>query len=258
MRSRGLWGVVAAILTVVGAIFLMVYVKGADSRAIAGQQPTNVLVVTKEVPRGTEVADLTTSVEVRRLPKAAVVPGSVTDVKQLQAGYVSTTTLKPGEQVLSARFAKPDSEEFTTSVEVPPGLQVLSLQLEPQRVVGSTLKAGDTVGIYLSATVTMSAGAKQTPTAQAETKDVATTAGIAHRVLVVRVQGAVTPTSNAAPSNTPDKTPGGAVIVTLAVDADLAERLVFGQEFGKLWLTSEKADSSITGADGVTAGNVFG
>ena len=63
---------------------------------------------------------------------------------------MATVDLLVGEQLLASRFARPDDRQAPGTVEVPEGLQEISVLLEPQRVVGARLSAGDTVGVYLS------------------------------------------------------------------------------------------------------------
>jgi pilus assembly protein CpaB len=56
----------------------------------------------------------------------------------------------PGEQLLSERRSSPEELKTSGSVPVPAGLQEVSFQLEPQRVVGGRLSPGDNVGIFFS------------------------------------------------------------------------------------------------------------
>ena len=53
MKTRIIGAVLALILAVVGAFFLVTYVRGADARAQQGAEMTDVYVVQTEIPRGT-------------------------------------------------------------------------------------------------------------------------------------------------------------------------------------------------------------
>ncbi len=249
MPRRTLIGIFAAVLAVVGAVLLVTYVRGADARALAGQEPKTVLVVTKDVPIGTAVKNLGASVEAKTLPQTAVVVGAVTDLAQLPSEHVASTTLKAGEQVLASRFVVAGSDEITAQVAVPEGMQTLSVQLEPERVVGSKLKAGDIVGVYLSMKVKDAAN----PNAE----EVAVTNMLAQKVLVVRAQGAVAPSTSTPSPGTAEKAPSTEVVITLAVDGVTAERIIFGQEFGNLWLAQQNEKTDTTGTKPITAGNVY-
>lgn len=249
MQRRGLIGLLAVVLAIVGAVLLVFYVNSADSRAMAGQQPTKVLVVVRDVPLGTTAASLAEYTQVKELPAVAVVAGAVSDTAQLKPDDVSSTILRVGEQVLASRFVVPGSNEVTAPVPIPEGMQLVSIQLEPQRVVGSQLKAGDTVAVFLSMKV-------KDQKATGNSEEVAVTHILAHQVLVARAQGAVVANGQQAGSQT-EQLPGSAVIVTLAVNAPLAEQIVFGQQFGSLWLAKETPTSSTAGTRIVHAGNVF-
>ena len=57
--NRRIGGLIAAIvLALVGAILVIAYAKGADSRAQAGQKVVKVYVVRSEIPAGTPTGDL--------------------------------------------------------------------------------------------------------------------------------------------------------------------------------------------------------
>lgn len=81
---------------------------------------------------------------------------------------------------------------------------------------------------------------------------------IANDVLVARVQGAPAQTTNATPAPAQgEKLPGSEVIVTLAVRAPLAERIVFGQEFGSVWLSLQTPTTDAAGIQIIHVGNVL-
>lgn len=245
MRPRIVIGIVAAILAIAGVGLLIVYASGADARAIAKQAPTKVLVVTRDVPTGTAASALGPFVQTKEVPLSAVVPGSVSDVSQLRPDDVASANLKVGEQVLAARFVAPNSDEITEQVPVPAKLQELSIQLEPQRVLGARLKAGDTVGIFVSLRVDAVDGKGA----------VAQSKLIADKILVLRAQGAAA--SGTASGSTDAKAPTSDVVITLAVDTKTAERIVFATEFGKVYLSRQKATSDTGGSEMIDAGNLY-
>src|SRR3954471_10455553 len=242
MRRRLLAASAALVLFVVGALVLVAYVRGADARALAGAQPVQVLVVDQLVPAGTPGSGLAELVRTDTVPAKAAVEGRVTDLAAL-AGLVATTDLEPGEQLLASRFERPDRLPTRRTVEVPAGLQEVSILLDPQRAVGGRLAAGDTVGIYLSL------------------GDPAQTHGVLHRVLVTRVQGAPAapdPAAEGAVDPAASSAPASSLMVTLAVDAMNAETVVFGAEHGTLWLTLEHGGSQTGGTRVVQPDNVYG
>ena len=149
MKSRLLAGVVAVLLAIVGAVIVVSYAQGADQRAVSSLDPVGVLVVTKAVPAGSPVEALKASVALEELPGAAVAETALNTLDGA-AGKVTAADLVPGEQLLAERLVSPEELKTLGSVPVPAGLQEVSFQLEPQRVVGGRLAAGDTVGIFIT------------------------------------------------------------------------------------------------------------
>jgi pilus assembly protein CpaB len=230
VRRRLLAAIAALILLVAGTLVLLAYVQGADARALAGTRTVEVLVVDQLVPEGTSGDELTEFVTTETLPAKAVLDGRVTDLSDL-SGRVATVDLQVGEQLLKSRFARPDSLQAPGTVPVPDGLQEISVLLEPQRVIGTRLAAGDTVGVYLSQKLPDGTGQ---------------TSAVLHQVLVTQVQGAPAAPDPEADAEAAAAAPATSLMVTLAVTAKDAETVVFGMEHGTLWLSLE-TDGDETG-----------
>lgn len=148
MQRRLIAAIAAVILAGIGAVLLFNYVATADSRAMAGQQPVDVLVVTQPVKAGTPASQLAGSVEMRQIPSVAVVPGAIKNLNDV-AGKVTTTALQVGEQVIAARFSEPGTSPDGT-VEVPADMQEVTISLEQQRMIGGKATAGSLVAVYLT------------------------------------------------------------------------------------------------------------
>lgn len=237
----------ALLLLVVGTVVLLAYVNGADARALAGVRTVSVLVADQPIPAGTSGDQLASLVRTESVPAKAAVAGRVTDLASL-SGRVASVEILPGEQLLAARFAKPDDLQAPGTVAVPAGLQEVSVLLEPQRAVGGRLVAGDTVGVVVSET---------------DQAGVPSTHAVLHKVLVTQVQGAPAPVDPSgkqdpatASSGTP--APSASLMVTLAVTAAQAEAVVFGVEHGALWLSLEPDGAQTGGTEVLTPGNIYG
>ncbi len=234
--KRKFVGIVAAVLLAsVGTFTLLAWVKSAEDRALAGERVVNVLVVQEDIAEGTSAEDLGTRVAVERVSAKVKAAGSVDDVADLE-GKVAVVDLVAGEQVLATRFVEPEVLARQTGVEVPDGLQEVTIKLEPQRAVGGNVRPGDTVGLVASFEPFEAVDGSGTTTPNE-------THMVMHKVLVTRVQAAPTTATQAPDSeeedDRPDPVPGGDLLVTLAVDAPSVERIVFAQEFGFIWLTAE-------------------
>ena len=244
MRRRLLAATAALLLAVAGTVVLVAYVRGADSRALAGVRTVEVLVADQVVPEGTPADELAGLVRVEPVPAKTAIEGRVTDLAAL-AGQVATVDLQPGQQLLASRFAAPDSLQAPGSVAVPEGKQELSVLLEPQRAVGGRLAAGDTVGVYVSG----------------DFADGASTHAVLHGVLVTQVQGAPAPVEAEEGTETASAgsaLPSSSLLITLAVSARQAEAVVFGVEHGTLWLGLEPEGADTGGTDVVTPGTIYG
>ncbi|MGY1605473.1 RcpC/CpaB family pilus assembly protein [Geodermatophilus sp. SYSU D00815] len=242
MIRRLLAALAALVLAAAGGIVLVAYVRGADARAAAGLQTVEVLVVQEVVPAGTPAEELAALVDTELVPRKTAVADRVTALADL-VGQVATVDLQPGEQLLASRFSAPSDLRAPGTVEVPAGLQEVSVLLDPQRAVGGRLAAGDTVGVYLSL----------------EFEDgTATTHGVLHGVLVTQVQGApAAPAEETETASASSAAPTSSLLVTLAVLARDAEAVVFGAEHGSLWLSLEPEGADTSGTQITTQVNVY-
>ena len=243
MVIRRLIAALAALLLAgLGAALLLAYVGAADQRAMAGMETVPVLVVAKPVGKGTPAEKLTGLVTKKTLPAAAVAPGTVADVRSL-SGRVATTDLLPGEQLLASRFVDPAILADPNEIKVPKGMQELSLALESQRILGGDLKPGATVGVFVSLLKDINRPAQ--------------THLVLHKVLVTKVEAGVAPTTgDDKPQNTA-AVPEGSLMVTLALTAPNAEKVVFGAEHGKIWLSLEPANASVGGTRVLSEKNIY-
>lgn len=243
MKRRILAALAALVLLVGGIVVLVAYVRGADARALAGVRTVEVLVADELIPAGTSGDEIAELVRTELLPVKAAVAGRVGDLASL-SDRVATVDLQAGEQLLAARFARPDDLQPAGTVAAPDGLQEVSVLLEPERAVGARLTAGDTVGVYLSQV--LPSGTRQT-------------SAVLHRVLVTQVQGAPTPPDPDAEADAGEAggTPVGSLMVTLAVSAKDAETVVFGIEHGTLWLSLETEGDDTSGTRVIDENTVY-
>jgi pilus assembly protein CpaB len=234
----------ALLLLVVGTVVLLAYVRGADARALAGVRTVDVLVAEQRIPEGTPGDQLADLVRTEKVPAKTAVAGRVTDLAAL-SHRVAEVDILPGEQLLAGRFVSPDALKAPGQVDVPAGLQEVSVLLEPQRAVGGRLAAGDTVGIYLSQVLKDGTGQ---------------TSGVLHRVLVTQVRGAPTTPDTAAEGDTQTAAaaaPAGSLMITLAVKAKDVETVVFGSEHGTLWLSLEPDGADTSGTRVLEPGTIY-
>lgn len=248
MNRRLVSALAAGVLALLGAVLLISYVNGAENRAMAEMDPVDVLVVTAPIVQGTPAEVIASSVTTEQLPAAAVGPGAVKSLSELN-GRVAVTDLQLGEQLLAGRFADPISLEKFGGIPVPEGLHQVTVPLESSRVVGGTVTPGSQVGVF----------------ATFEIDGVAKTHLIFHKILATRVQGGLSP-SAPAPEGSEDAAAAdpaaapmheGATMVTLAVNARDAEKIVFAAENGSIWLSLVDPATPEDGTRIVEPGNVY-
>ncbi|HEY8699885.1 MAG TPA: RcpC/CpaB family pilus assembly protein [Arthrobacter sp.] len=254
MKSRLLAGVVAVLLAIVGAVIVVTYAQGADQRAVRNLDPVGVLVVTKAVPAGSSAETLKAAVALQQLPGTAVAKTALNTLDGA-VGKVTSADLVPGEQLLAERLVSPEELKSSGSVPVPAGLQEVSFQLEPQRVVGGRVTPGDHVGIFISM-----------PTGGVESKPGETTQLSIHKALVTAVQRApegaaakAAPSASATPAPDPRDTnlPTGLLMVTVAVNDVNANKIVFAAQYASLWLSREPLDAQDSGPRIITRPDLY-
>ncbi|GAA5193253.1 hypothetical protein GCM10023346_17560 [Arthrobacter gyeryongensis] len=238
MKSRLLAGSAAAVLALVGVILVFSYAQGADQRAVQNLAPVDVLVVKTAIPAGTSVDAMKDSLATEQLPESAVPKTALHNLGD-SAGKVAAVDLVPGETLVAERLVAPDALKTPGDVKVPAGLQEVSFQLEPQRVVGGLLVPGDHIGIFISMST-----------------DKPTTELAIHKVLVTMIQRAPqtaasaqatpSPTSGAAGSKD-SALPAGILLLTVAVSDVDASKIVFAAEYAKIWLSKEPLDAKDSG-----------
>jgi pilus assembly protein CpaB len=256
LKSRLLAGIAALVLAVVGAILVVSYAQGADARAVQGLEPVPVLVIKKAVPAGTPVAALTPYLASEELPGRAVTTSALKNLDGL-AGKVTAVDLLPGEQLVAERLIEPEALKTSGSVDVPKGLQEVSFQLEPQRVVGGRIVAGDHIGIFISL---KSGGLEAKPEKE-------TTQLTIHKVLVTAVQRAPVATpaaqSSADGATAPAEDtslPTGSLLLTVAVNDVDAGKIVYASEFkdsASIWLSKEPLNAKDSGPTVMEGSKVY-
>jgi pilus assembly protein CpaB len=235
MRTRIIAVIAAAVLAAIGAVVLVVAVRSADQASTAGQQLTPVLVVMQQVPAGTPSDRLGDRVAVQQIPARYVAADAVAGLDELD-GLVAAVTLQPGEQVLGSRFASSvDLASSGVHIAVPEGLQEVSVAVDLQRIAGGAIGPGDRVGVFAS----FDRGAVP----QSDGKPV--TGQLFDQVLVTALASTVDRDADQAQAQ-------GLVLVTLALTADDAAKLVGAAEFGHIWMTAQN-DATLPGDESVVS-----
>jgi pilus assembly protein CpaB len=259
-RVVGIIGAVA--VAALGTMLLVGYVRGAEQRALAGEELVDVLVVDHAISQGTPAGLLQGDVRLEQVPTKVRADDAVSDLSLL-GDLVTGAELLPGEQVLASRFVAADTLEDHDRIEAPPELLEVTISISPERALGGQLIPGDLVAvvasfdpfqlntvepselapgeiidpneIFLGTSEDGESNSVQSPNA---------THLILHKMLVTSVQVEQLPrTGEDIPEDAPALAPTGNLLITLAGTANDVERIVFTAEHGFLWLAAEGEDA---------------
>lgn len=253
MKARLLGGIAAIVLAILGTVMLVNYVGGADQRAMAGTETTEVAVVQKEIAAGTLVSSFGDSVQIRQVPSSMLADGALTDLKDVQA-KVAAMKLLPGDQLSSDRLSDAATFKGNNRVEIPDTMQQLSFSVSADRVVGGQLLPADYAAFFLSYNQGIEPG----------TVDVPATKNTLRKVLVVSMQADTKATATASeksgsapPTIAPDTVGPASYVVTVALTPADAIKLVHAAEFGHIWVAKEASGEIGTSPAPLFKGDVF-
>jgi pilus assembly protein CpaB len=244
MGRRTVLLIVAALIAALGTSMVFFYVRGADSRAEATQQPVQVLKATARIEPGETMADAQSAgkVQMGTVPRKQVLTGAVNTAAGME-DQVALSTIYPNEQIVTAKFGAAGDQQTLT---IPDGNIAISVNLSDTGRVAGFVSPGANVAVFASGTV-----------------DNATSGGDFTRLLLPRVPviavGATTvirkTTTDAAGAQTTEQLPK--TLFTLSLTQDQAERVMFASTHGELSFGLLNDTSKVTPAPGVTAKNLF-
>lgn len=148
MNRRFVAVVIAIVLAIAGAALVINYVRGADARAIADQQPAKVYVAAQLIPAGTTLKDAqrTELISETRVATDALPQGALQDINPDNNSLLALSDIQPGEFVMAARFGtRPVGEK---AIEVPAGMLAMSLELSDPARIGKFVTPGSDITIY--------------------------------------------------------------------------------------------------------------
>ena len=140
--------IVAALIAALGTGMVFLYVRGADSRAEASQQPVQVLKAVAQINPGETMAAAQSAgkIQVGTVPRAQVLSGAVNSVTGLE-NKVALSTIYPKEQIITAKFGASGEQSNLT---IPDGDIAISVSLSDTGRVASFVNPGANVAIFTS------------------------------------------------------------------------------------------------------------
>lgn len=249
MARRPIILTIAFVIAGLGTAMVLLYVQGIDARASAGQEMVEVLTATETIEPGESVAEARASgkFELTRVVRDDRVDGALSTTSSVETA-VALDTIYPGEQVIAQNFGDPGDEE---SLTIPDDKLAVSVELtDPARVAGF-VNPGSEVAVFAS-------GDPEVFLPDGSTRKLPPYTGL----LLARVQvigvGATSLSARTTKTDgeeTTEQIPR--TILTLAVDQEQAERLIYASRNGDLAFALRTANSEAAGNPGVTAADIM-
>lgn len=247
MGRRTVLLIVAALIAALGTSMVFLYVRGADNRAQASQDPVEVLKAIEVINPGEtlQAAQAAGKIELGPVPTDQVLPGAVNTTSTI-GDKVALSTIYPNEQIISAKFGSPGDQKVLT---IPDGQVAMSVNLTDTGRVAGFVEPGAEIAIFVSMAGEATAGGDGG-------EDFV-------RLLLTRVPviavGATTvipkTTTDAEGAQTTEQLPR--TLLTLAVNQDETERIVFAAGHGELTFALLTEKSAVNTGPGTTADDLF-
>jgi pilus assembly protein CpaB len=249
MQSRVLAILVAVVLALVATAALVVYVNGADRRAISGQEPRMVWVAAQLIKAGTsgQTARNTGQIKQIPVPNKNVVAGAVLSMPQIENRYAAVDIVA-GEQLLLKRWVGAEDVAGRRLLQIEPGHQALAIEMDMVRQVAGFVTPGDKVSLVLSMKRPAPGG------------DLERSQFLLQNVQVLAV-GATALANSAAQGggSRVNQGRGEVAAVTLSIPDERVEQVVYAAENGSIYMTLLPPDAKDVRSDGgATADNVIG
>jgi pilus assembly protein CpaB len=242
----------AIVMAVIGVVVVLIYVKGADQRAIAGQKAVTVLVATQQVPAGTTAGAALSEglLSSQMLPAQSVPSDAVRSITPNLRGLVLSSDLPSGQLLLRPILVT--AVQAATGLPIPAGKVAVTILICVQKAVAGYVHAGSKIAIFDSLIKAPPGSVSVTCSGTTFSKG-----GTIHTRLVlnnVDVLAVGPASSSASPATTTgafsqssaSASTQSTVMVTLAVNQADAERVIELAEAGLPYLALMTSSSGTT------------
>ena len=241
MGRRTVLLIAALVVAALGTALVFLYVNNLESEANDGAKLVKVLEATQQVASGTTAGDASAAgaFELVEIPQSAVVDGALSDISVISE-QVALAPVFPGQQILTQMFG---TQVATGGLGVPRNQLAISVQLgDPNRVAGF-VQPGSKVAVF--STIDGADG-------DSETRILLTSAD----VIAVGATTLVTQTTtDDTGESTTEEIPRA--ILTLALDQQDAQRVIFAQEQGPLYFGLLPEDANVRDGSPTNSQNLF-
>jgi pilus assembly protein CpaB len=243
--------VVAVVIAALGAGMVYLYASGANNRAVAAQQPVQVLKAVSQISPGETLSSAQSAgaLQLGTVPKADVLQGAVNGLGTM-GNDVALTTIYPGEQITTNKFGAPGDQSNLT---IPKGDIAISVSLTDTGRVAGFVSPGNDVAVFVNTTGTGSSTGSSSTASQDQS-----------RLLLPKVQVIAIGATTTVAKTTTDTTSGTQTteqlpntLFTLAVNQKDAEKILYAADHGTLNFALLNAKSKVATGPGVTGTNLF-
>lgn len=225
--------VTAVLVAALGAVLVGLYARGVDHDALAKQQPVQVLVAKKLIPAGTTgaAAKAGGALQLTSIPRAAVASGGtvLSDISSV-SNEVALAPIFPGEQILAEKFGKAGDSSVLSIPDS--GTMAVSITLDDANRVDGFVVPGSQVAVFLTAN--------------------GSTRLLLPRATVIAIGG-----RTLVPSSGERTDQHGSDVVTFGVTEADAQKLIYAESIGKLYLGLLANDSKVGQLPATSAANLF-
>lgn len=242
MDRRKLLLVVAAVIAVLGAGMVFLYVQGADNRATEKFDGVDVLVATAPIAVGESIeqAQQAGKIGPAKVARASLVEGSMQDTSTL-AGMSANTAIMPNEQIVASKFSA-GVVAAASALQIPDGMMATSVQLSDTARVAGFVNPGSKIALFMNGT----------------DPEGTFTRLVMPEVTVLGV-GSTTPVATTTTSEdggtTTEQLPR--TLMTLAVTQEDAERIAWSAANGEVWFALRTDKSQVANAEARTQKNMW-
>ena len=257
MKLRVILIIVAIIIAAVAVFAVIAYISNVKTTAEKEVEKIEVLVAIQNIPKDTFTDNLLSSksIALQAIPRKYIADGVLTTLDDFK-GFVTMAPISKGEQITSTKFAKP--EQVGLAFNIPGDMVAIAISVNEVKGVSNLIKIGDMVNVIAtfvpeaSQTATTTADGTTTTTTQTAETTEETITGIKEAItktilwnVKVLYIGTRAITSEEQKQQTgqilssqaaKDQTALKISTITLAVSPEDAEKLVFSEELGFVWL----------------------
>ncbi len=242
MDRRRIFLVVAVVVALLGTALVFLYVRGADVRAESRFQTVQVLRATQAIKAGESIDDAAAAGKIAMQPvvRDYLQPGYQTALDGL-SGEVASVDIYPGEQIVDAKFG--DTVAVTSALPIGEGQMAVSVNLTDTARVAGFVSPGSEVAVYFNG-----ADASGAPFSRV----------LLERVPVIGVGStSSTQTTTTSPEGEQTTEALPSTLLTLSLDQDDAQRVMYAQGNGELAFALLTDKSKINSGPAVTAADLF-